>query len=120
MNNLLRDENRINHALGDAQIKAMMAEVLNESSPVSRRMFLKLVGLSGGGLTLAFYFGSSAAEAPAQDAANVFKANAYVEIYPDDAQQFANTIVLYSKGPEIGQGIKTAFALILAEELDAD
>lgn len=120
MNNLLRDKNRLNHALGDAQIKTMMAEVLNESSPVSRRMFLKLAGLSGGGLALAFYFGSSAADTPALDAASVFKANAYIEIYPADAQQFADTIVLYSKGPEIGQGIKTAFALILAEELDAD
>lgn len=96
----------------DAQVKAIMADVLDETPRVSRRMFLKLAGLSGGGLALAFYFGEQEA-AHAQNA-DTFAPNAYVQIGND------GSILIYSKGPEIGQGIKTAFGLIIAEELDAD
>ncbi len=42
-----------------------------------------------------------------------FSPAAYVTIHPD------GRITLLSKNPEIGQGIKTAFGVILAEELDA-
>lgn len=82
---------------------------------VDRRSFLKLAGLAGGGLVLAFYVGDrSAAFAAAGDAANAFAPNAFLRISPD------GTIVIYSKGPEIGQGVKTSFPMIVAEELDAD
>ncbi len=98
----------------DAQVQAIMANALNEKKPsVSRRMFLKLAGLSGGGLALAFYLGDSQT-AHAQNASATFAPNAFVQISND------GSILIYSKGPEIGQGIKTAFPLIIAEELDAD
>src|SRR6185312_1514845 len=78
---------------------------------LGRRGFLKLGAGAGAGLVLAFALPSGKAEA-AED--NPRMINAFVRITPD------NKVIVYSKGPEIGQGIKTAFGLIIAEELDAD
>jgi isoquinoline 1-oxidoreductase beta subunit len=99
----------------DAEIQAMIAEVETISSPVAtmgRRTFLKLAGFAGGGLVLAFQLDTRVARAENAHDATVL--NAFVRVAPD------NTVTVYSKGPEIGQGIKTAFGLIIAEELDAD
>ncbi|TLY78736.1 MAG: xanthine dehydrogenase family protein molybdopterin-binding subunit [Gammaproteobacteria bacterium] len=75
---------------------------------LSRRSFLKIAGAAGGGLVLAFYLGERA------NAAVQFAPNAFLQISAD------GSIVILSKGPEIGQGIKTALPMIIAEELDAD
>ena len=40
--------------------------------------------------------------------------NAFVRISPD------GTAILYAKSPEMGQGIKTALTMIIAEQMDAD
>jgi len=88
---------------------------------VNRRSFLKLAGGAGGGLVLGVFGGlsdgaqaqQSQAARPAAPPAPPFEPSAYVRIAPD------GKITLLSKNPEIGQGIKTAFGLILAEELDA-
>lgn len=79
---------------------------------LSRRGFLKVAGLAGGGLALSFYL-DSGTPAAAQTRGE-FAPNAFVRVGSD------GSVLIYSKGPEIGQGIKTAFALIVAEELDAD
>ena len=82
----------------------------------SRREFLRYTGLAGGGLMLALApraSGLRAADVGGQDSA-MFAPNPLVRIAADDS------VVIYAKRPEIGQGLKTAFPMIVAEELDAD
>jgi isoquinoline 1-oxidoreductase beta subunit len=79
---------------------------------LSRRSFLKVTGVAGAGLVLAFHVGDKAV---AQSASGKSLApNAFVNIATD------GTITIMAKCPEIGQGVKTALPMILAEELDAD
>lgn len=78
---------------------------------LSRRAFVLIAAGTGAGLVLGVGT-SGRASAQQMPAANL--PSAYVQIAPD------GKITLFAKNPEIGQGIKTAFALILAEELDAD
>jgi isoquinoline 1-oxidoreductase beta subunit len=99
----------------DAYVHELLraAETQAATERVTRRTFLKLTGLVGGGLVLAFHVGEQGtafANARPKD----FAPNAFLRISPQ------GTITLYSKAPEIGQGIKTAFPMIIAEELDAD
>jgi isoquinoline 1-oxidoreductase beta subunit len=109
----------------DIDLQALIAEIKSVPEPAStsssvtllgRRSFLKLAGAAGGGLVLAFTLdtGSARGESSSHHPSSDEALNAFVRIAPD------NTVTLYSKGPEIGQGIKTAFGLIIAEELDAD
>jgi isoquinoline 1-oxidoreductase subunit beta len=79
------------------------------SATLTRRSFIKVTGVVGAGLVLAFYVGEGA-EAATGD----FAPNAFVSIAPD------GTITIMAKAPEIGQGVKTSLPMIVAEELDAD
>lgn len=99
----------------DAYVQDMLraAEAQSAISRINRRTFLKITGLTGGGLVLAFYVGEPGA-ASADSKAKDFAPNAFLRVSPQ------GIITLYSKAPEIGQGIKTAFPMIIAEELDAD
>ncbi len=80
---------------------------------IGRRSFLKLTGVAGGGLALAFYIEGGSSAFAAQ-AGSEFVPNAFIRISPD------GSILIYSKNPEIGQGVMTALPMIVAEELDAD
>jgi isoquinoline 1-oxidoreductase beta subunit len=100
----------------EAKMRALFAEfetLARQVETFGRRSFLKLAGITGGGLVLAFKLEAQASGAQA-NAAGSPDLNAFVRIAPDDS------VTLFSKSPEIGQGIKTAFGLIIAEELDAD
>ena len=82
------------------------------SGQTSRRDFLKISGVMGGGLVLA-------ATAPgwAETGSKLVgggNLNAYVQIKPD------GSIVIYSGSPEMGQGIATSLPMIVAEEMGAD
>lgn len=74
----------------------------------TRRFVLKSGAAAGGGLLLSF---SMATEGRA---ANGGQVNAYVRIAPD------GQVTIASKVPEVGQGIKTALPMLIAEELDVE
>lgn len=84
------------------------------SADLSRRGFIRIAAGLGAGLVLGIGFGNDAQTQNAAPAPIPSTPAAYVRIAPD------GRITLFAKNPEIGQGVKTSFALILAEELDAD
>jgi len=89
-----------------------MADILN----VSRRSFLTAVGLAGGGLVLGVSTrgsdGDSAAAAAA--AAGPFAPNVFLSIDP------SGEVTVVCKRSEMGQGVRTALPMIVADELGAD
>ncbi len=84
----------------------------------SRRSFMKIAAAAGGGLFLGFNWSNSTALPVVVDAKKIAAGsitfNSYLSIGTD------NIITIVSPNPEIGQGIKTAFPMVVAEELDAD
>jgi hypothetical protein len=79
---------------------------------LTRRSFLQVSSLAGGGLLLAAHFDSdfaAAADGAAPDPASL---NAYVRI---DA---SGIVTIVAKNPEVGQGAKTMLPMLIAEELD--
>jgi CO/xanthine dehydrogenase Mo-binding subunit len=79
----------------------------------TRRQFLQLTAAAGGGLVLGFRLGPAEA-ASASGAAADWKPNAWLRIQPD-----GRVVVVVGKS-EMGQGVRTALPMIVAEELDAD
>jgi len=78
-----------------------------ETTLVSRRNFLRVTALGGGGLLLALY------------------ADPVVEFFALAPSSFIRvnadgTFTIMAKNPEIGQGIKTSMPMLIAEEFDVD
>ncbi|MDR2837494.1 MAG: molybdopterin-dependent oxidoreductase [Azonexus sp.] len=106
----------VKFAESDADVRALMQAVreqaAGDSLAIDRRSFLKLAGL---GLILGFCLPTSAgSRGKGRGGEKTLAFNAFVQVAPD------NTVTVFSKAPEIGQGIKTALGLIIAEEMDAD
>lgn len=83
--------------------------------PMSRRGFLKLTGMAGGGLALGLAGGTDLAQAEGGAKSNPpSPPQAFVIIAPD------NTVTIAVNRLEFGQGVHTALPMVLADELDVD
>jgi len=82
----------------------------------SRRSFLQQTALATSAFCLGFDWFKAEGKAGAMVASTVEagRFNAYLEI------SSLGKVIIYSPNPEIGQGIKTAFPVVVAEELDVD
>src|SRR6202790_5646001 len=78
-------------------------------SLLSRRQFVTAGVAAGAGLVIGFYLPHKSG-APEES----FSPNAYLRITPD------NKITIVVARSEMGQGVRTALPMILAEELEAD
>jgi isoquinoline 1-oxidoreductase beta subunit len=78
---------------------------------ISRRCFLQMTAVAGGGLMLGLY---DRPWAKAQGRPAHLAPEAFIRIAPD------GTVTIMARGPEIGQGVRTMLPMLIAEELDAD
>ena len=81
----------------------------------SRRQFLEITALGGGGLLASLAFPAVARAAAANDrpgGSGLTALGAFVRIHPD------NTIIIGARGTEIGQGVRTSLPMLIAEELE--
>src|SRR5580700_10552834 len=86
---------------------------MNAPQLVSRRNFCRLGALATGSLIVAASL-PPGARARDRAAAAPFVPNAFVRIDPD------GQVTISVARPEIGQGVHTSLAMLVAEELDVD
>jgi len=72
----------------------------------TRREFLQTGATVGASLVIGFHLH--------RPAPGTFKPNAWLEVHPD------GTVSIWTGRSEMGQGVKTAMPMIVAEELDVD
>ncbi len=78
----------------------------------SRRDFLKVTGATGTGLMLGLYLEAKAL--PGEAAIAEFRPNAFLAVRPD------GTVRITVPKTEMGQGVRTALPMAVAEEMDLD
>jgi isoquinoline 1-oxidoreductase beta subunit len=88
-----------------------------KSKKVTRRSFLHVSAVAGGGLVIGLYAPKAAGQGGrggGPGAGMALDPNIYITVNPD------NTFTIVAKNPETGQGIKTALPQIIADEFDVD
>lgn len=81
---------------------------------LDRRDFLKLGALAGGGLLLGVRVPAWAEQGAATGVSAAFQPNVFLRIDSDGA------VTIWLARSEMGQGVRTALPMIVADELDAD
>lgn len=84
------------------------------NSGIDRRGFLQTAGSAAAGLLLAFHLPAKAQAVAARKGAASFAPNAFLNIHPD------SKITIWITRSEMGQGVRTALPMMLADELEAD
>ena len=81
---------------------------------VTRRSFLRVSTLAGGGLVLSAWVDPVADLLAQQPPPAPLAPSAFIKIAPNGA------VTIMAKNPEVGQGIKTSLPMLIAEELDVE
>src|SRR5437016_9533187 len=89
------------------------------SAVVPRRVFLKSSAAAGAALLVPFYLSGNprvhkTSGSPSSDSSSSFLPNAWLEVSQD------GTVKIWCGKSEIGQGVRTALPMIVAEELSCD
>jgi isoquinoline 1-oxidoreductase beta subunit len=93
---------------------------LGRHAQPSRRGFLQASLAGSGGLLVVLSWpdpaegAGMAPGAASLQAPGVLQPNAFVRVDPDD------TVTIWSRNPDMGEGVRTSLSMIVAEELDAD
>ena len=82
--------------------------------PLTRRSFLRVSALTGGGMMIALHLDPAEALAQFGGGGPALSPLAFVKIAPD------GVVTIMAKNPEIGQGIKNMLPMIVADELDVE
>lgn len=85
---------------------------MEKNHSMSRRAFLKLGTIAGGALLVNAYLLPESIDAKVATEDESFQPDAYVRIDPD------NSVWVWVSRSEMGQGVRTSFPMIVAEELE--
>ncbi len=87
---------------------------MSEIQNLSRRSFLKNIGIASGGLVIASNYSLFANAHPVTDNNSPFVPNLFVQLNPD------GSLIIIASRSEMGNGVRTSLPSIIADEMDAD